>query len=294
MSLPHGGAHMDWPLSRDEKQYRIMQLYDRELKEVQHKEAAAQFQCDAETREGPFKARVSDASTADTEISAPLQAFCDDQLEPINEELEAAIHFGPLTDDINAAINSMSASTPDRRARSVAQHLRALTNAVATMLDGPATETPRQHSASATVQGSPTWRRAYSEDVSRSSGARRVSLTRRDGHRRTSRGSRSRDQSRSGLDDIDSDGTQGDTEEPRRKVDMGYARRRRWSRTQTQGVDLTRYSQGCKDGAEDSDDALEDHPSKSCSISRSRSLPPPKPLESLQDFLGELVPQCPF
>merc|ERR1719502_2540394 len=99
MSLPHGGAHMDWPLSRDEKQYRIMQLYDRELKEVQYKEAAAQFQCDVEAKEAPLRSRVSDASTADTEIGAPPQAFYDDQLQPINEDI--ATSLGPFADDIN-------------------------------------------------------------------------------------------------------------------------------------------------------------------------------------------------
>lgn len=288
MSLPQEAGYLDWPLSRDEKKFRIMKLYERELQEIDLSQ-----RCQQECSGRPLSARLSNASTADTELdSTAAQAFCDDQLQPINEDLETSIHSTPLKDDVNATMNS----TDDRHVQTVAQqalsNLRdALADTIATIrgLEGHPPDSTPQGKAGPAGQCSPPWRRAVSEDLPRGSVRQRVSLGRREGRLRTSRGSRSRDQSRSLLDEsigLDSDGAEGDTEEPRRKVETASSGRRK--RNSCQGIEHTRPAESCGDLPSDDDSTSNKQ------VSRSRSLPPPVHLASLQDFLGEVVPQFPF
>jgi len=222
--------------------------------------------------------RLSDASTADTEPGITLQPLCGDQLDPIKEELDASV----LT---NAVMNS----TAGGQTCSIAERLRlAVANAVnATLRDfeGHPSE-PHPNCCHGAEQADPPWRRAFSEDVSRSSSARRLSFGRRDGKRPTPRGSRSRADSRSILEHMDSDGAEGDTEESHRHVELAPARRRwrLWNESQRK-VERTsgRRAQSCN--------SVMTH---AADHQGSRRLPPKVQADSLQDFLGESVPQCPF
>jgi len=290
MSMTYGGAHLDWPLSRDEKKYHIMQLYDRELQARDALSIASQT-CPSKGEDrfaDGRNARLSDASTADTEHSSAMQPLCGDQLDPIKEELDASI----LAKEINAAVNATAAGP----ARSIAQRLRlAVTSAVnATLRDlecHPADPPP--HGCDGAEDASPTCRRAFSEEVSRSSSARRPSFGRHDRQRRTSRGSRLRADSRSALAVSDSDGAEGDTEEHHRQVETVPARRRWRLFNETQRVvDRTsgRRAQSCNSVMTH----VADGHGKSCSTPRSHRVHPAVQADSLQDFLGESVPQCPF
>lgn len=266
-----GAHHFDWPLSRDEKKYHIMQLYDRELQLTRQGEAL--LECHPACQQ------------EDPEHCVAAQPLYEDQLHPITEEAASPnVQLGLLTDDLNAAMQPAEGETGEH-VHSVAERLRlAVADAVATLKgfesqpSAPALPT----NSCAIPVGSAAWggRRAVSEEVSRrtSTPQRRTSLGRRDSQapaaRRTSGGSRSR--APSIAEHMDSDGGEGDTEEPMRERDMSARRRRgSWQHDMAQRVQAPQEI-------------------KSVGMQRSRSVPPAVNLLSLSDFLGETVPDNPF
>lgn len=325
MSVAPGGVHYDWPLSRDEKKSRILQLYDMELKVLDAGETAVLHVLDAgETAvlhageapslpapmpcpsiEMPVKRRESwgnaseshrcnqsDASgfrdarlswvSTNTGHSDP-DSHGDDQLGCINEEVEASIHFGPLNDEINAAIHSHSA-VGGNTLGITARFRHFVADAAAILQVLPSREcSPHPATCRALNQSNPPRRRAVSEGVPAACAPLCPSLGLRESRRRTSRGSRSRQPSVASVaEDVDSDGTQGDTEEAHGRVDVpagGRSRRRSWQ--QSRGVSQRAPS-------------VDSEGDRKKQMNRSRSMPPVKELQSLQNFLGETVPMFPF
>jgi len=310
MNLSHGGSHFDWPLSRDEKKYHIMQLYDKELQAVYARpqeiklcsfldttETANSQVLHADYAEGPLKARRSDASTAETEFSTLAESLCDDQLDTISEEQGAAMQFSGLTDGIHAALNA----SEDELAKNAAKNLReAVADAVA-VLQGfaryPSDMASLQTSHGAVdathcsttpravlgiKNGRAPCRRAFSEEIPQAT--RRTSLGRREGpQRHLPRGGRARPESRSATpirERVDSDdgGGDGDVEDLYHKVEMRPVRRGRRSLVPEQcTVPAPLPESGGKN-----------------QLIRSKSVPPVRQLESIENFLGLSVPACPW
>lgn len=311
MSVAPGGVHYDWPLSRDEKKSRILQLYDMELQVLDAGETAVRHvgeapslpapmlcpsiempvkrreswgdvseshRCDQSDAAGFRDARLSWVST-NTGHSDP-DSHGDDQLACINEEVEASIHFGPLNDEINAAMHSHAAM--DGSTLGIGARFRHFVADAAAILQAlPSREcSPHPTTCRASSQNNLPRRRAVSEGVPAACASLGPSLALRESRRRTSRGSRSRQPSV--AEDVDSDGTQGDTEEAHGRVDVpagGRSRRRSWQ--QSRGI-----SQSAPSVDTEGDSKKQ--------MNRSRSMPPVKELQSLQNFLGETVPMFPF
>lgn len=310
MSVTYGGAHFDWPLSRDEKKQHVMHLYDKELEatvaagpgHMLEPQSSSVSECIGIYKEERNALRLSDVSTADTEHSIIVQTACDElPLDTITEEAEAP---GDLTArEIGAVIDSAA----DDIASSIAERLRV---AVASRLCqgaeiGSAVEdTLRVFGTAAQLEDVDDqsasrqtevhlWRRSASEDMHRGVAPRRSSFGRRDGQRRTSRGSRHRSGSRSDsfqTEMRDSDGAEGDTEEPhRRSQEIAEPRRRwqMWNQKQAAKAFSGRRTKSC--------DSILTHLSHSSL--KAPSTPRLRPVlqaDSLQDFLGETVPECPF
>lgn len=243
-------------------------------------DASESHHCNQSDASGFRDARLSWAST-DTGHSDP-HLRCDDQLGCINEEVEASLHFGPLNDEINAAMHSHSAV--DGNTLGITARFRHFVADAAAILQVLPSRECSPHPATCRVmnQSNTPRRRAVSEGASNSSPLC-PSLGLRDSRRRTSRGSRSRQPSVASVaEDVDSDGTQGDTEEAHGVVDVpagGRSRRRSWQ--QSRGV-----SQRAPSADSEGD--------KKKQMTRSRSMPPVKEMQSLQNFLGETVPMFPF
>lgn len=286
MSAPCGRAHLDWPLSRDEKKFHVMQLYDRELRARDdssnvHPEVCTMYQEDC--AEGWRKLRLSDASTAASELGASMTPLCGDQLDPITEEVDA-----PFT---------VTANERDPQACNIAAQLRlAVANAVnatlrdfeshASVASSSICPAGQQNRSSSAEHVGPLWRRSVSEDIARSGSRRRTSFGRRNSTHHTPRGSRSRADSRSIPECGDSDGAEGDTEHPQRYVEIAPARRRwrLWNENQRK-VERTcgRRAQSCNSVMTSAADNR-----------GGRRSAPSVQADSLQDFLGESVPQCPW
>jgi len=319
MSGALAGAHFDWPLSRDEKKHHIMQLYDKELQMagslLQSQEASLSLSKSSEGPPDKFwddaadghpwnnkasagHGRVSDASTADTEHSAcvnPLNhmdGFCDDQLGSIHEE---ALD----DDDINAAHSATA-----RLRQAVAEAAATLQVLASRPSSRQPSATPPAH-CPVTDRSISRQRRAAvtEEELSHCSSVRRPSFGSRHEKRRTSRGHGPGSRSSSLLpaaDQVDSDGGQGDTEEP---MEMAAARRRRRSSgtgplTQPRAAQRVRSCNGdCVAEEESSKNAMSRSRSMPCpdaldegtNNAMPRRMPPVVELVSLQDFLGESV-----
>jgi len=283
IAAAYGGSHFDWPLSSNEKRYHIMQLYDRELQAVacsaSLEEGAVIDQPFSDAHrvdsKGSYNRRLSEASTADTEIGSVTQQLFDDNLHPIHEEQDCP--------DVTMHLKAEESAN---------KLLQAVAHAVETLRciehHHPGMSLPS--SAPSVVHSTSGWRRAASEEVLRSS-KRRPSRSGRDAAeeltrsstRRTSYGRRnSRYMSHVGTgkpvsrsatpapDCANSDGGEGDTEDT---VEITTARCRQ------------RYSD---------QNRREDEKPVQSSLARSRSVPAARPIMSLQDFLGESVPTCPF
>lgn len=299
MSAALPGTHFDWPLSRDEKKHQVMQLYDRELQWagslLQSQETALGESCtcptgtvpSGESRDchhwrpsaGLCNGRLSDASTAVSEHSTSIQphlhldVLCDDQLGSIHEE--------------NSDLDGHARSVAERLREAVAEAamtLQALTSRPSSL------RRPSAPPANSAIMecGSPAWPRAFSEEALHGSSTRRPSSGHREGQRRKSRDSRST-LGCSGPDCEDSDGEHADTEDLC-EMEMPSSRRRRRS-SGMKPLGQPRAALRVKSC--DMDSAAECDGDKNIA-SRSRSVPPPMELQSLDAFLGQSVPYFPF
>lgn len=283
MNVGHGGAHFDWPLSRDEKKYHIMQLYDKELKAVSASTALKRPECTSQVfpedvSDGAAKVRRSDASTAETELSTVAESFGDDQLDQldtISEELGNAMQrSGP---------DGQHVDLEDEHAKNAAKHLREAVAEAVTVLQefsrrAQGNVTPRTSQGDVAGAGAPL-RRAFSEEISRA--ARRPSLGRREGQqRRLSRSSKGDAQSRCTTpirERDDSDGEDADIEDMHDRAEIRPVRRGRRSLVHEQCSVPPQHFHGHNDP-----------------FARSKSVPPERKLESIENFLGLAVPACPF
>lgn len=316
MSGALAGAHFDWPLSRDEKKHHIMQLYDRELQmagsllQSQEASLSKSSEClpDKIYDDAAGHGRVSDASTADTEHSAcvnPLNhvdAFCDDQLGSIHEEAAAPMHFDTLDDDDIKAAHSAT----ERLRQAVAEAAATLQVLSSRPSSRQPSATPSAH-CPVTDRSISRQRRAAvtEEELVHCSSVRRPSFgSRHHEKRRTSRGHGPGSRSSSVLaeaEQVDSDGGQGDTEEPH-GMEMAAARRRRRSSgtgplAQPKAAQRVRSCNGDCFAEEISKNAMSrsrsmpcpDAPDEDTNNAMPRRMPPVVELVSLQDFLGESV-----
>lgn len=260
---------MDWPLSREEKKYHIMQLYDRELQAMAVPSSSSEpaMRKPRDSREGMYAPRLSDASTADSERAYAAHSppgFGTDYLHAINEKLDVCTHQWRLSRDGRSSVCDESSV----QAQSAAEILRQAVADAAKVLRGiehRSSVKASPQSCHRKLESSSTMRRCVSEEASQSS-MRRHSSGRREGQRHVPRGSRSAAESRCGTPrsyHVDSDGDEGDTED---MATTASARRRRIS--------------------------LPRNEDKATPQARSKSMPPA--MESLDSFLGEDIPECPF
>lgn len=295
MSAALAGASFDWPLSRDEKKHHVMQLYGKELEAagslLQSTEAALEefracHRDEARKSHSGYSGdcpgfrhgRMSDASTADSEYSAcghPVQhgdLLCDDHLGSINEEVDGHAHN--VTERLRQAVAEAAATLQVLTSRP--SSVRRPSNAPS----GPASASSSRHPSN-------------SAGLTRCGSGRLPSTGSRvsEGPRRTSRGGRSR-QASVASDNLDSDGGQGDTEE------LSVSRRRR-----SGAGPVTRQKASHRVKSCNMDKVVECDSPKHTDLNRSRSVPVlgenspavrKMPMLSLDAFLGESVPFCPF